>query len=82
MRIGRYGQGGDGRLAVFCDATQRDLKLFAFILLTLCVYRAYFMFYMSGYMMSGTGAGDVGLALMTGLRLSLKTAGAIALPCR
>ena len=80
MRIERYDRRQTGRLAVFCDATQRDLKLFAFILLTLCVYRAYFMFYMSGYMMPSTGVADIVLALVTGLRLSLKTAGAIALP--
>ena len=80
MRIERYDRRQTGRLAVFCDAAQRDLKLFAFILLTLCVYRAYFMFYMSGYMMPSTGVADIVLALVTGLRLSLKTAGAIALP--
>lgn len=64
----------------FYDAVQRDIKLFAFILLTLCVYRAYFMFYMAGYLSPSAGADDVLLALLTGLRLSLKTAGAVTLP--
>lgn len=64
----------------FYDAVQRDIKLFAFILLTLCVYRAYFMFYMAGYLSPSAGADDVLLALLTGLRLSLKTAGAVPLP--
>ena len=67
-------------MAAFYDAVQRDIKLFAFILLTLCVYRAYFMFYMAGYLSPSTGTDDVLLALLTGLRLSLKTAGAVTLP--
>ena len=48
MRIERYGHRQEGRLAAFYDAVQRDIKLFAFILLTLCVYRAYFLFFMAG----------------------------------
>ena len=67
-------------MAVFYDAVQRDIKLFAFILLTLCVYRAYFMFSMAGYLSPSAGTDDVLLALLTGLRLSLKTAGAVTLP--
>lgn len=67
-------------MAAFYDAVQRDIKLFAFILLTLCVYRAYFMFYMAGYLSPSAGTDDVLLALLTGLRLSLKTAGAVTLP--
>ena len=67
-------------MAAFYDAVQRDIKLFAFILLTLCVYRAYFMFYMAGYLSPSAGADDVLLAPLTGLRLSLKTAGAVTLP--
>ena len=67
-------------MAAFYDAVQRDIKLFAFILLTLCVYRAYFMFYMAGYLSPSAGADDVLLALLTGLRLSLKTAGAVTMP--
>ena len=67
-------------MAAFYDAVQRDIKLFAFILLTLCVYRVYFMFYMAGYLSPSAGTDDVLLALLTGLRLSLKTAGAVTLP--
>ena len=67
-------------MAAFYDAVQRDIKLFAFILLTLCVYRAYFMFYRAGYLSPSAGADDVLLALLTGLRLSLNTAGAVTLP--
>lgn len=69
-----------GRMAPFYDAIQRDLCLFVFILLTLCVYRAYFMVAMAGYIAPETSSADIGLALFTGLRLSLKTAGWIALP--
>ena len=69
-----------GRMASFYDAIQRDLCLFVFILLTLCVYRAYFMFAMAGYIAPETSNANIGLALFTGLRLSLKTAGWIALP--
>ena len=79
MRIERYHQRQAGRLAAFYDAAQRDLKLFAFILLTLCIYRAYFMFYMAGYMMPATTLDDIVLALVTGARLSLKTAGIVTL---
>ena len=79
MRIERYGGRSCGRLEAFYDAAQRDIKLFAFILLTLCVYRAYFMLYMSSYMMPSTGTADIVLALVTGLRLSLKTAGIVTL---
>ena len=79
MRIERYHQRQAGRLAAFYDAAQRDLKLFAFILLTLCIYRAYFMLYMAGYMMPATTLDDIVLALVTGARLSLKTAGIVTL---
>lgn len=70
----------NGRMVRFFDAIQCDLRLFAFILLTLCAYRAYFMFAMAGYIAPETSNADIGLALFTGLRLSLKTAGWIALP--
>ena len=80
MRITRYGYEEDGRLEAFYASLQRDVKLFVFILLTLCIYRAYFMYYMAGYMTPGTGTGDIALALITGLRLSFKTAGAAVLP--
>ena len=79
MRIERYGHRQYGRLETFCDAVQRDMKLFVFILLTLCVYRAYFIYALSGYMSPHTGTDDIALALFTGMRLSLKTAGAVAL---
>ncbi|WP_313993519.1 sulfatase-like hydrolase/transferase [uncultured Selenomonas sp.] len=79
MRIERYHERQAGRLAAFYDAAQRDLKLFVFILLTLCIYRAYFMFFMAGYMMPATPLDDIALALATGFRLSLKTAGIVAL---
>ena len=70
MRIERYGHRQEGPLAAFYDAVQRDIKLFAFILLTLCVYRAYFMFYMAGYLSPSAGADDVLLALLTGFLCS------------
>ena len=79
MRIERYGARRYGRLEAFYDAVQRDVKLFVFILLTVCLYRAYFMWYMSGYMSPSTDGAEIGLALLTGMRLSFKTAGVIAL---
>ncbi len=59
---------------------QQDLKLFFYILLLLCLYRALFLGLFSGFMDSAATLGDVALANLTGLRLSLKTAGWVALP--
>ncbi|MBR1728799.1 MAG: LTA synthase family protein, partial [Selenomonadaceae bacterium] len=62
------------------DGLQRDLRLFLFLLILLEVYRGLFMWSMSsGYMSEDTTTSEIILALWTGLRLSLKTAGAVTL---
>lgn len=68
------------RLKQFFHDIQQDLKLFFFVLLLLCLYRAIFLWVFSGYMDSSVAMGDVALANLTGLRLSLKTAGWVAAP--
>lgn len=67
------------RLSKYFYNIQQDLKLFFFILFVIVLYRVFFMWYMSGYMSSGIGSEDVWLAFFAGLRLSLKSAGAVAL---
>ena len=67
------------RLERFFANLQKDLKLFLFLLFVICFYRAYFMAYMSEAMAPTTSMGDVLLALWLGFRLSLKSAGAMAL---
>ena len=63
----------------FFDGIQRDFRLFTFLLILIEVYRGLFMWSMSSYMSPDTQTSEVVLAMWTGLRLSLKTAGAIAL---
>lgn len=65
------------RLEKYWENMQQELKLFCFLLLTLCLYRLIFIGSLSGYMESGTGASDIALACWTGLRLSLKSAGGV-----
>ena len=66
------------RLEKYFRNIQQDLKLFFFVLALLCLYRVLFMWWMSAYMGEGAGGDAVALALWAGLRLSLKTAGAVA----
>lgn len=61
----------------FFDGVQRDLRIFFFILLLLEIYRALFIVTMSSYMDAHTSQAEIWTALWTGLRLSLKTAGAV-----
>lgn len=63
----------------FFDGIQRDARLFLFVLILLEVYRVLFMIFMSAYMHDDSGAGQIFLSMFTGLRLSLKTAGAVTL---
>ena len=63
----------------FFDGVQRDLRLFVFVLILLEVYRGLFMFFMSNYMGDDSGSAAIVTALFAGLRLSLKTAGAVTL---
>lgn len=67
------------RLEKYFSNIQQDLKLFFFILLVLCLYRAEFMWQMSQYMGDNVTGSEIGLALWMGFRLSSKTAGAITL---
>ena len=66
------------RLRKYWQNIQLDLRLFALILLVITLYRIVFMWQMSGYMSEG-GAAEIPTALWAGLRLSLKTAGGVAL---
>ncbi len=61
------------------DGLQRDFRLFIFILLLLEIYRALFIGTMSGYISAETNSTQIWTALFVGLRLSLKTAGAVTL---
>lgn len=63
----------------FFEGVQRDLRLFLFILLLLEIYRVLFIATMQNYMDADTTQSQIWLALWTGLRLSLKTAGAVTL---
>lgn len=63
----------------FFDGVQRDARLFFFVLILLEIYRGLFIFFMSNYMSENSGASQIFSAMFTGLRLSLKTAGAITL---
>lgn len=63
----------------FFDGIQRDLRLFFFVLILSEVYRGIFILSMSNYMNETSGVAQVLTALFAGLRLSLKTAGAITL---
>lgn len=63
----------------FFDGIQRDARLFLFILILLEIYRALFILIMSSYMSDDTATSQIVIALFAGLRLSLKTAGAVTL---
>ncbi len=63
------------RMEKYVQNIQQDLKLFFFVLFLLCAYRAFFMWHMSSYMGDGVTGESIALALWTGLRLSMKTAG-------
>ncbi len=63
----------------FFDGIQRDLRLFLFVLILLEIYRGVFIFMMSNFMSPESGAAQIFTAMFTGLRLSLKTAGAVTL---
>lgn len=69
----------DSRLESFWNNIQRDLRLFIFILLLVCLYRALFMLIMHSYINPVTEMHEIFLANWMGMRLSLKTAGGAAL---
>lgn len=63
----------------FFDGVQRDLRLFLFVLILLEVYRGLFIYFMSSYLSPDSTSEQIFTAMITGLRLSLKTAGAVTL---
>lgn len=63
----------------FFDGVQRDARLFLFVLILLEIYRGLFILFMSNYMSEDSGAAQIFSAMFAGLRLSLKTAGAVTL---
>lgn len=66
------------RFTKYAENIRLDGRLFIFILLIINIYRLAFILLMQSYM--GEGADDeIGIALWAGLRLSLKTAGGVAL---
>ncbi len=58
------------------EGIQRDARIFLFILILLEIYRAIFIFWFSDEI---TNSAQIPAALWTGLKLSMKTAGAVAL---
>lgn len=63
----------------FFDGIQRDLRLFLFVLMLLEIYRGLFIALMSSYIAAETDTSQIAAAMWAGLRLSLKTAGAVTL---
>lgn len=55
------------------------LKVFAFYLAVLSVFRGFFIAWLAPYMGASTGGYDIFLALWRGFRLSMQTAGALTL---
>lgn len=63
----------------FFKNIQQDLKLFIFTLIILSLFRIAFIGMLNRYLGDGTTIADIVLSLFYGLRLSLKTAGVIAI---
>ena len=63
------------RTECFFSSLQRDLRLFFFMLVLLCIYRAVFMADLSDFISETTSPAEIALANFMGLRLSFKTAG-------
>lgn len=67
------------RFKSFFRNIQQDLKVYIFVLGVICIYRAFFIAYMNGYISENTGLGDILLAMWAGFRISLKSAGICSL---
>ncbi|MDD4599663.1 MAG: sulfatase-like hydrolase/transferase [Negativicutes bacterium] len=65
--------------ARFFKNIQQDFKLFIFTLFVLCLYRVAFIGLLHQYLGDTTALSDILMSLFYGLRLSLKSAGIIAL---
>ncbi len=68
------------RRTFFLENILQDAFLFVFFLLLLSGYRIAFLCLFNDLLLSSTTAQEIGLTLWYGLRISLKTAGAIFLP--
>ena len=68
------------RLTIFLTNFVQDGFWFFFVLVVLSVYRAAFLFDFRATLAPDTTSGDILLTLWYGLRISLKTAGALFLP--
>lgn len=62
----------------FYRAFLKGLKVCVFYLAVLSLFRLFFIAWLHAYMAPGTGAADVIAALLRGTRLSMQTAGALA----
>ena len=58
---------------------KRGLKVFLFYLAVLSLFRAFFIAWMHEYIAAGTGGADILLALVSGTRLSVQSAGGVML---
>lgn len=74
-------RGQSGRLSWenFYIAVLKGLKVYAFYLAVLSLFRLFFILWLHDYMGAGSGLTDVMTALARGTRLSMQTAGALAL---
>ncbi|GMB01275.1 alkaline phosphatase family protein [Pelosinus sp. IPA-1] len=68
-----------GRFSVFFENIQKDLKTYLFLIVLLCVYRGAFIFIMQEYIGPNTAMNQIALAMWAGLRLTLKSAGIMAM---
>lgn len=66
------------RWDIFYEGIQKDIKLWMFLLGIMCLYRAIFIITMQEYMTQSVVMADVGKAMWIGFRISLKSAGALA----
>lgn len=74
-------RGQSGRLSWenFYIAVLKGLKVYAFYLAVLSAFRLFFILWLHDYMGAGSGLADIMTALARGTRLSMQTAGALAL---
>ena len=61
----------------FYTVILKGLKVYAFYLAVLSVFRLFFILWMQSYMGAGTTSSDVLMALWRGTRLSIQTAGCL-----
>lgn len=69
------------RYGLFVQDILQDALFICFILVVLSLFRAAFLVVFAGDLQPDTTRADLALTLWYGLRLSLKTAGALVLPC-